>query len=43
MNARQMIHIDSPDNQSLDLQCGDHAETLKIVDTSKVVTAGAAP
>jgi hypothetical protein len=42
MNARQMIHIDSPDNQSLDLQCGDHAETLKIVDTSKVVTAGAA-
>jgi hypothetical protein len=42
LNARQMVHIDSPDNESLDLQCGDDAETLKIVDTSKVITAGAA-
>jgi hypothetical protein len=36
-----MAHIDSADNESLDLQCGD-AETLKIVDTSKVIIAGAA-
>lgn len=42
LNARQMVHIDSPDNKSLDLQCGDDAETMKIVDTGKVITAGAA-
>ena len=42
LNARQMAHIDSADNESLDLQCGDYAETLKIVDTSKMITAGAA-
>ena len=42
LNARQMAHIDSADNESLDLQCGDDAETLKIVDTSKIITAGAA-
>ena len=42
LNARQMAHIDSADNESLDLQCGDDAETLKIVDTSKMITAGAA-
>ena len=41
LNARQMVHIDSADNESLDLQCGDYAETLKIVDT-KMITAGAA-
>ena len=41
LNARQMAHIDSVDNESLDLQCGDYAETLKIVDT-KMITAGAA-
>jgi hypothetical protein len=40
--ARQMAHIDSADNESLDLQCGDNAETLTIVDTSKMITAGAA-
>ena len=42
LNARQMAHIDSADNETLDLQCGDHAETLKIIDTSKMITAGAA-
>jgi hypothetical protein len=41
LNASQMVHIDSPDNQSLNLQCGDYADTLKIVD-SKLVTAGTA-
>ena len=42
LNARQMVHIDSADNESLNLQCGDDAETLKIIDTSKMITAGAA-
>ena len=41
LNARQTVHIDSPDTKSLNLQCGDYADTLKIVD-SKLVTAGAA-
>ena len=42
LNARQLVHIDSADNESLDLQCGNDAETLKIVDTTKMITAGAA-
>ena len=42
LNARQMVYIDSADNESLNLQCGDDAETLKIIDTSKMITAGAA-
>ena len=42
LNARQLVHIDSADNELLDLQCGDYAETLKIVDTSRMITAGAA-
>ena len=37
MNARQVVNIDSPDNTSLSLQCGDHAETLRIVDPAAVV------
>ena len=42
LNPRQMVHIDSAENTSLNLQCGDHADTLAIVDTSKVIAAGAA-
>ena len=42
LNPRQMVHIDNAENQSLNLQCGDHADTLAIVDTSKVIAAGAA-
>jgi hypothetical protein len=40
LNARQMVNIDSADNKSLDLQCGDYAETLKIVDPSTLIVAG---
>jgi hypothetical protein len=42
LNPRQMVHVDSADNKSLDLQCGEQAENLAIVDTSKFVSAGAA-
>jgi len=38
--ARQVINIDSPDNKSVSLQCGDYAEVLRIVDPSTVVAAG---
>ncbi len=41
LNASQMLHIDSPDNKSLDLQCGAFADALRIVD-GKLITAGAA-
>ena len=42
LDPRQMVHIDSADNKSLNLQCGDTADTLKIVEPNKLVTAGAA-
>lgn len=42
LNPRQMVHIDSAENTSLNLQCGDRADTLAIVDTSTVIAAGAA-
>lgn len=42
LKPRQMVHVDSPDNKSLNLQCGDSAETLEIVDPHRLITAGAA-
>lgn len=41
LSPRQMVHIDTAENSSLNLQCGDNAESLAIVDT-KFVAAGAA-
>ena len=32
LNPRQMVHIGTAENKSLDLQCGDNAESLAIVD-----------
>ena len=42
LNPSQMVHIDSAENKSINLQCGDHADTLALVDTSKFVAAGVA-
>ena len=42
LNPRQTVHIDSAENKSINLQCGEAAETLALVDTSKLVAAGAA-
>ena len=39
MDAHQVVNIDSPDNQSLSLQCGDDAETLRIVDSKSVAAS----
>ena len=36
LNSGQIVNFDSPDNQSLSLQCGDSAETLKVVDSNNV-------
>jgi hypothetical protein len=41
LNPREMVHIDSIDNETLNLQCGDNAENLAIVD-AKFIAAGAA-
>ena len=41
LNPRQMVRIDTPENRSLNFQCGESAENLAIVDT-KFVAAGAA-
>ena len=40
LNPRQTVHIDSAANKSINLQCGESAETLALIDTSKLVAAG---
>jgi hypothetical protein len=42
MNADQIVSIDSPDNETLKLKCGDHAETLSVVEPSTFIAAEAA-
>ena len=42
LNPRQTVHIDSAENKSINLQCGESAETLALVDTGKMIAAGAA-
>ena len=43
LNPREMVHIDSADNESvksLNLQCGENAENLTIIDTDSLVASG---
>ena len=42
LDPRQVAHIDTAQNKSIGLQCGSAADTLAIVDTGKIYTAGAA-
>jgi len=39
LSPRQIVHLDTPDNDTLNLKCGDDAETLAIV--SKAPSASA--
>lgn len=39
LEARQTVHIDSADSKSIELTCGDYAETLSIIESSTLVTA----
>ena len=39
LSPRQMVHIDSTDNQTLHLQCGDYAKTLAVVDDDLEIAA----
>jgi hypothetical protein len=32
LNPRETVHIDSSDNKTMSLQCGDHAKTLTVVE-----------
>jgi hypothetical protein len=38
----QMVHIDTVEQKSLNLECGDNAEKLAVVDTGEFIAAGAA-
>jgi hypothetical protein len=42
LNPREMVQIDTPDNKSVKLQCGNYAETLALVRTDSLVTARSA-
>ena len=42
LNPHEIVHIDSTDNETLNLQCGDYAKTLKIVGPQTFLTAQAA-
>jgi hypothetical protein len=35
LNPREVVHVDSTDNKTLSLQCGDYAEILSVVDTEQ--------
>jgi hypothetical protein len=42
LDPREMVQIDSTDNETMSLQCGDRAETLTVVDPHAFIAAGAA-
>ena len=42
LDPRQVVHIDTAQNKSIGIECGSAADTLAIVETGKVYTAGAA-
>ena len=41
LSPREIVHIDSTDNKTISLECGDYGDALKLVD-SQLVTAGTA-
>jgi hypothetical protein len=40
LNPREIVHIDSTDNKSINLQCGDRAEMLSLIDNGELVAFG---
>jgi hypothetical protein len=38
LNPRQMIQIDSSENKSINLQCGNFAESLALIESNSVVS-----
>jgi hypothetical protein len=41
LNPREVVHVDSTDNQTLTLKCGDYAEILSVVDAEQQVASKA--
>jgi hypothetical protein len=41
LNPHQEVHIDSTDNKSINLQCGDRADMLALVDSGELVASDA--
>jgi len=39
LDPRQVVHIDTPEHESLNLQCGQSAGTLAIVDDGKAIAS----
>src|SRR6476659_5022272 len=39
LNSREIVHIDSTDNKSINLQCGDQADMLALVDSGELVAS----
>ena len=39
LNPRQVVHIDSTDNKSINLQCGDRADMVALVDSGELVAS----
>ena len=42
LEPRQVVHVDTAQNESIGLQCGSAADTLAIVETGTMYAAGAA-
>jgi hypothetical protein len=42
LGPSQMVHIDTVEQKSLNLECGDNAEKLAVFDTGEFIAAGAA-
>ncbi len=41
LDPRQVVHLDTPEHETLNLQCGQFADTLAIVDKSDVFASAA--
>ena len=41
LNPREVVHVDSTDNKTLTLKCGDYAEILSVVDAEQQVASKA--
>ena len=42
LNPYETVQIDSSDNKTMSLQCGDHAKTLKVVEPNAFIAAAGA-
>jgi hypothetical protein len=42
LDPREMVQFDSSDNETMSLQCGERAKTLKVVEPKAYLAAGAA-